>query len=98
VSRSESARRFTAADGEWLAWLSGSGAVGTGASGLGHVEAVHFALAAEPERPRREALLPRGRFDGLFDAELVALLAAAVPILDPADRPQRASLPRGRSD
>jgi hypothetical protein len=98
VSGPEDARRFTTADGEWLAWLSGAGAVGTGAWGLGHIEAVHFARSAEPARPLREALLPRGRFDGLFDAELEKLLAAAVPILDPADRPPRPLVPRGRSD
>jgi hypothetical protein len=98
VSRAEGARRFEAAGTEWLAWLSGAGAVGTGACGLGHLEAVHFARISEPERPTHEALLPRGRFHDLFDAELVRLLGSAVPIVDPSARPARASVPRGRPD
>jgi len=79
----EQVRRFRHEGDEWLAWLSGRGAVGTGALGLGPVDAVHFARAAESGRPLREALLARGRFEGLFDQELSTLLEAATPIVLP---------------
>ena len=68
-------------DGEsWTARVAGKGAWGSGAYGLGMVVAVHFARAEAPDKPLREALLPRGRFVGLFDEELRALLASATPI------------------
>jgi hypothetical protein len=79
-------RRFSHDGEEWVAWLSGEGSLGTGAYGLAHVEAVHFARAAEPARPLMEALLARGRFVNLFDAELCRLLAAAVTIRPPDSR------------
>lgn len=60
--------------------MAGKGAWGSGAYGLGMVVAVHFARAEAPDKPVREALLPRGRFVGLFDEELRALLASATPI------------------
>jgi hypothetical protein len=76
-------RRFTADGAEWLVRRAGKGACGTGAYGLGLVEALHFFESARPEVPRREALLARGRFDSLYDDELRALLAAATPIVLP---------------
>jgi hypothetical protein len=77
---------FQAEDTTWVAWVSGRGAYGTGSYGLGLVEAVHFAHADQPERPLREALIARGRFNGLFTEELRVLLAAATPITRAADR------------
>lgn len=78
------AREFDADGARWIAQLAGKGACGTGSYGLALLEAVHFCAAAEPSKPLREALLARGRFDALYDAELVALLARAVPIVGAA--------------
>jgi hypothetical protein len=64
----------------WIARLGGKGACGTGSYGLGLVEAVHFFEPSEPERPLREALVARGRFEGLFDEELSRMLTGARPI------------------
>jgi hypothetical protein len=47
------------------------------------VEAVHFCDATDPDRPLREALVGRGRFETMYDAELVRLLTAARPIVAP---------------
>lgn len=85
-------RSFGADDGEWIAWVSGKGAWGSGAYGLGMVVAVHFARAEAPAEALREALLPRGRFAGLYDEELCALLASATPIV--RDAPPRREPPR----
>jgi hypothetical protein len=74
-------REFQHEGRRWLARLGGTGAYGTGSYGLGLVEAVHFFDAGEPERPLREALIARGRFEGLFDVELISLLQAARPIV-----------------
>lgn len=73
-------RRFVADGVEWLAWVSGKSAAGTGEYGLAMVVAVHFAPAAKPAPPRFEALLPRGRFRVLFDDELLALMRSATPV------------------
>lgn len=84
---------FEAEGNEWVAWVAGKGAWGAGASGLGMVDAVHFALATAPAQPLREALLARGRFAGLFEEELRALFGRAVTIEQ--DAPQRAQPRRG---
>ena len=82
------------ADGrKWVAWVAGKGAWGAGAYGLGMVDAVHFADATAPTEPLREALLARGRFAGLFEQEVKALFARAVPIRK--DAPPRAQPRRG---
>lgn len=81
MSESEATERAFMADGEgWLARPAGEGAIGSGRVGSGSVAAVHFFLASEPTRPLREGLVPRGRFAGLFEAELVELWAGATPI------------------
>ncbi|HUF51463.1 MAG TPA: hypothetical protein VMN60_11545 [Longimicrobiales bacterium] len=77
------ARSFTIDDVLWFACASGDGACGTGSYGLGMVEAVHFFHADAPDVPVREALLARGRFAFLYDAELCALWAGATPIVSP---------------
>lgn len=88
-------RRFEADGVPWVAWLSGSSAYGTGTCGTASLEAVHFAHADSPTQPSYEALLAAGRFDGLFDDELIALLRAATRIVDPSERPVKAANRRG---
>jgi hypothetical protein len=61
----------------WIAPLSGSSAAGSGALGLGMLESIDYAPAAAPDRTVRTALVQRGRFHDLFDAELVAIFATA---------------------
>jgi hypothetical protein len=61
----------------WLARLTGQGAAGSGALGLGMMEAIEFARVSAPAQPVREVLVQRGRFSHLFDAELVSLFATA---------------------
>jgi hypothetical protein len=78
----------------WIARLGGKGACGTGSYGLGLLEAVHFHVEDEPERPLFEALLARGRFDGMFDEELAALLRRATPV-PAATTPTHAAPPAG---
>jgi hypothetical protein len=80
------ARSFEHEGRSWLARIGGKGAYGTGSYGLGLVEAIHFYAAEQPERPAREALLARGRFETLYEEELVALLARATPVAGPAGR------------
>ncbi len=89
------ARAFVCDGEEWLAWPSGSSAYGTGTLGPALLEAVHFAQASAPETPLFEALLPAGRFHGLFEDELVALLKSATRVVDPAERPARPVSRRG---
>lgn len=88
----EGAVRFEA-DGEvWLARIAGKGAGGTGATGLGLVEAVHFMREAEPDTPAREALIERGRFADLFESELIELWResrAIVPAAPAAPPPHK---------
>jgi hypothetical protein len=91
----ETARSFEV-DGEaWVARPAGKGAGGTGAYGLGMIEAVHFARADDPATPLFEALLPAGRLPGLFDDELRAVLASARRIVGAGD--QRSEGRAGRS-
>lgn len=78
--QSADARQFEHEGRMWIARLSGKGAIGTGSYGLGLVEAVHFCAADEPDRPLREALIARSRFEGLYDMELIHLLKSARPI------------------
>lgn len=95
IEASTPARSFVHEGEEWLAWLSGAGAYGTGTFGPASLEAVHFAKAADPGTPLYEALLPAGRFHGLFDDELVELLRRASRIPDPEDRPAKPISRRG---
>jgi hypothetical protein len=79
-------REFEAEGSRWVARLAGKGASGTGSYGLGLIDAVHFCAADRPDRPLREALLARGRFELLYDSELAALLAGAKPITTRRER------------
>jgi hypothetical protein len=88
LPRTDPGRREFVHDGRrWAVWLSGKSAYGTGGYGLGLLEAVHFGEAGRPDVPLREALLARGRFEQLFDAEFAALLERATPITPAAGRP-----------
>ena len=74
------ARQFEHEGRKWIARMAGKGAFGTGSYGLGLVEAIHFCTADEPDVPLREALIARGVFESLYDAELTGLLKTARPI------------------
>jgi hypothetical protein len=82
-------RSLVCDDVEWVAWVSGGSAYGTGNRGLGNVEAVHFAHASAPTVPVKEALIARGRFESLYDEELIEVLRAACKVVDPATVPTR---------
>jgi hypothetical protein len=86
-------RTFELDGASWVAWMAGKGACGSGAYGLGMVDAIHFALASAPGEPVREVLLARGRFAGLFDDELRALWARGTPIV--TDAPAKSQPRRG---
>lgn len=73
-------REFTV-DGEvWLARLAGEGVGGTGTGAVAFLVAVRFYSAAAPEQAVREVLIPRGRFEMLYDEELVELFRTARPL------------------
>jgi hypothetical protein len=95
VRTSIPARGFLCDGVEWLAWPSGSGAYGTGTCGPASVEAVHFATADAPDTPVFEALLPTGRFHGLYEDELIMLLKGATRVVDSAQRPAKPVSRRG---
>ena len=76
-------RRFTHEGVEWIAYVSGRGAYGTGHWGLASLQAIHFARAESPERPEYEALIAAGRFDDLYTRELVTLFQTARRIVIP---------------
>lgn len=83
-------RRPFACDGEsWVAWPSGGGAYGTGVYGPGNIDAVHFGRADAPETPVFEAVLAAGRFEDLFDSELVDLFRTARRVVDKSSMPDR---------
>lgn len=70
--------RYFLMDGEaWIARQVGEASVGSSALGAASIVTIRFYRAAEPDRPQREALLPRGRFEMLYDEELRALFHAA---------------------
>jgi hypothetical protein len=88
-------RHFVHDGVEWFAWPSGSSAYGTGTIGPAALEAVHFARTDAPDVPVYEALIPAGRFFGMFDDELVALLKGATKVVDPSERPLKPATRRG---
>ena len=67
----------------WVAYISGQGAYGTGRFGLASLQAIHFAHADRPNEPLFEALLAAGRFSGLYERELLDLFRAAQRIVVP---------------
>ncbi len=76
------ARRFAADDHAWIARLAGEGLGGTGAIGPARFAVVQFFREGE-RAPRFSALLPAGRFQHLYDSELLELLRAARPLPPP---------------
>jgi hypothetical protein len=81
---------FEVAGEVWIAKLAGKGAGGTGAYGLGMLDAVHFCREPSPDVPVAEALVARGRFAHLFDDELRELFARARAITQPTpEQPSR---------
>ena len=89
-------RNFSVDDVEWVAYISGSGAYGTGHWGLAALQTVHFARASDPGVPLFESLVPANQFAGLFDNELRQLFKNATRIVipegGPAAAPRRFSL------
>ncbi|MEX2281247.1 MAG: hypothetical protein WEE89_02040 [Gemmatimonadota bacterium] len=89
-------RNFTVDGVEWVAYVSGRGAYGTGHFGLASLQTIHFALAGEPGTPLLETLVPANQFAGLFDRQLMHLLKHATRIVIPeggaAAAPRRFSL------
>ncbi|MGQ0814587.1 MAG: hypothetical protein ACT4O1_08985 [Gemmatimonadota bacterium] len=86
---------FTCDGEEWVAWRSGGEAYGTGVCGLGNVDAIHFARSTARDVPLFEALIATGRFESLYDEELVQLFREARRVVDPADLPARPISRRG---
>ena len=81
-------RRFEA-DGEtWIARPVVESAIGHGAGARAYIVAVRF-FRARDDTPVSEVLIPRGRFEMLYDEELVELLHRATPLKDAPE-------PRGR--
>ena len=76
------ARRFAVGDQPWLARVAGAALGGTGRLGTARFVVVHFFREGE-RAPRSGALLPAGRFEHLYDSELVELLRAAKPLPPP---------------
>ena len=90
--------REIAIDGEeWVAWPSGCGAYGTGALGLGNVEAIHFAHSSAPTVAVLEALLAANTFYQLFDDELIRIFREARRVVDPAELGDKGATRRPRS-
>jgi hypothetical protein len=78
-------RRLEIKGREWLVRVVGELAGGTGARGVAYLTVVQFHPAPNGEREGRgaaprEALLPRGKFEFLYDEELIQLFHAARPI------------------
>jgi hypothetical protein len=73
-------REFTVDGEEWLARIVGEGVGGTGAGAVAYLVAVRFYPAGKPGEAAREALLPRGRFEMLYEEELIELFRTARPI------------------
>jgi len=83
----EDERRFEAGGEVWIARKAGESAIGHGAGARAYIVAVRFFRAGD-ETPVSEVLIPRGRFETLYDEELVELLHRATPLKDtlPRDR------------
>ncbi len=77
-------RRFEA-DGEtWIARPMGESAIGHGAGARAYLVAVRF-FRAEDDTPVSEVLIPRGRFEMLYDEELEELRRRATPLAPPPE-------------
>jgi hypothetical protein len=76
---SRTVRRVCIDGVDWLVRLDGHGSAGSGVLGLGRIQAIRFDPPAGSPEPAREVLVQKGRFESLFDAELVTLFARARP-------------------
>lgn len=70
---------------EWVARPAGGGVAGTGELGGAYLVAIRFHPVATAGSTRRngavrETLIPRGRFENLYDEELVELFHRARPV------------------
>jgi hypothetical protein len=81
VAHADDTREVTIDGTAWIARLAGEMAAGSGAFGLGFVACIDFALASEPHTPLRQALIQRGMFTQLFDAEIIALFRRSQPLI-----------------
>ena len=63
----------------WLVRIAGQGAGGSGALGLAMIEAVEFRREGDSVTPPLEALVQRGSFALMHDAELRTLFTRAQP-------------------
>lgn len=83
-------RRFTRGREEWVAKIVGEASAGSGLMGSAHLVAIRFEPLDDGEtkenhergkdrqkREAREVLIPRGRFEYLYDEELIELLDSA---------------------
>lgn len=85
-------RRFEAGGETWIARPAGESAIGHGAGARAYLVAVRFYRPEEPV-PVSEALIPRGRFETLYDEELEELLRRATPLAE-APEPRDRGTPR----
>lgn len=63
-------RRVEIDGGEWIARLVGHGVIGHGALTRAGVVAIRFTRVDAEDKTFREALMPAGRFEALYDEEL----------------------------
>lgn len=92
----ESGRRFQAGGETWIARPVGESAIGHGAGARAYLVAVRF-FRAEDDTAVSEVLIPRGRFELLYDEELEDLLRQATP-LAPAPEPEDREPPRAHTE
>jgi hypothetical protein len=81
----------------WTVREEGSATWGTDIGAAPVVVAVHFFHPDQPQRPAREALLPRGRLTGMHDSELAALLEASSEVPPEGTAPTHRRPGGGRS-
>lgn len=72
-------RRFTVDGVEWRATIEGESAYGSGAHSPAYLVAIRF-QRVDDDKPTREILMARGRFEALYDEELASLLERGTKI------------------
>lgn len=66
-------RKFTVDGVEWRATIEGESAYGSGAHSPAYLVAIRF-QRVDDDKPTREVLMARGRFEALYDEELASFL------------------------